>query len=134
MKYFLPEPQLEKKTVRIFCKDCYEQIKECSTPLLNIEKKTYPIGEYELVFKGYGASLRRVLEDGTIEYKNVKKDVDIDLERLEGGDYTLEELMEIGEKIWGNTKDILCLSKMESMVRMLNGGRIERVLRDCLLD
>jgi DNA topoisomerase-1 len=83
------------------CKDCYEQIKECSTPLLNIEKKTYPIGEYELVFQGYGASLRRVLEDGTIEYKNVKKDVDIDLERLEGGDYTLEELMEIGEKNLG---------------------------------
>jgi hypothetical protein len=78
-------------------------VKTLSKPLLGIEKKTYPIGDsgYDLVFQQFGASLKRVLGDGTIEYKTVKKGLSIDLQRLSKGEYNLDELIEIKEDILG---------------------------------
>jgi DNA topoisomerase-1 len=96
------EEVLESKREKI-CKDCYDYVKTLSKPLLGIEKKTYPIGDsgYDLVFQQFGASLKRVLGDGTIEYKTVKKGLSIDLQRLSKGEYNLDELIEIKEDILG---------------------------------
>ena len=90
------ESDLEKKRETI-CKECYKQIQIFSKNLSKIEKKTYPIGDsgYEVVFQQFGASLKRVLEDGTIEYKSVNQGLKVDLQRLETGEYTLDELIEI---------------------------------------
>ena len=82
------------------CRDCHTEIKALSKPLAKLSRQTYPIDdEYELVFTQYGASLKRIhMKEGetTAEYKSVRKDIRIDLEKLKrGGEYTAMELMEI---------------------------------------
>jgi DNA topoisomerase-1 len=79
------------------CSTCYSLIKRLSEPLIEEGKrKTYDIGEgWTLFFNKTGASLRHLNEeDGTYEYKNVSPLIQLDLERLERGEYTLEELVE----------------------------------------
>jgi len=78
------------------CKQCYNEIKELSKPIAKLEKQVFPLdGDKEFVFERYGPVVRRKLEDGTFEYKPVKKDLKIDLEKLRAGGYTADELYEI---------------------------------------
>ncbi len=92
---FLEDVELEKKR-EIVCRDCYNHVQTLCKPLSQIEKKVYSIGSsYILFFHGGQPSLKRVLEDGTIEYKPVKNGVNLDLNKLERGEYSLEELIEI---------------------------------------
>ena len=64
------------------CDTCLKEIKQLMKPLSKLEKTTYKLNDgYELVFHQYGASLKRVDENGDVEYKSVKKSVDIDLEK-----------------------------------------------------
>jgi DNA topoisomerase-1 len=78
------------------CRECHGEIKQLSKPLAKLTKQTYPIDDqYELVFTQYGASLKHMVGD-TVEYKSVRKDIRLDLEKLKrGGEYTAAELMEI---------------------------------------
>jgi DNA topoisomerase-1 len=86
----------EQKEWSKICKDCLTEIKELSKPIAKLEKQVYAIDdEHEFVFERFGQYIRTKNEDGTFEYKPVKKDMKIDLEKLKGGGYELDELYEI---------------------------------------
>lgn len=88
------------------CKNCETKIKELSLPLKNLTKETYTIDQNnDFTFSKYGATIREKREDGSYEYKSVKKDIKIDLDKLKQGSYTLDELLETKEKYMGKYED-----------------------------
>jgi DNA topoisomerase-1 len=88
------------------CRSCHEQIKDLSKSMSKLEKQTYPVGEdYSLVFQQFGPVLKKTLEDGTVEYKSVKKDLQLDLERLKRGEYSLDDLVEIKKSGMGTFQE-----------------------------
>lgn len=88
------------------CKTCEKKIKELSKPLKTLTKETYTIDDKnDFTFSRYGATIREKQEDGSFEYKSVKKDLKIDLEKLKKGSYTLDELLETKEKYMGKYED-----------------------------
>ena len=93
------------------CDHCSKLIKDLTQKMNKIEKRKYNIGEYELVFQSFGPVLRRTRENGIIEYKSIKKEVIIDLEKLQRNEYTLDDLIEIKNEILGTWKDETVLLK-----------------------
>jgi DNA topoisomerase-1 len=101
------------------CKNCHSQIKELSRLMKTVEKQSYPIAdgeegdtdetvkkeEYKVVFQQFGPVLKKTLEDGTIEYKSIKKDLKLDLEKLKKGEYTLDDLLEIKQSGLGSFQE-----------------------------
>jgi DNA topoisomerase-1 len=78
------------------CKTCYKEIGELAKPMKNLEKQVFPIDEtHDFVFEKFGPVVRTRTEEGTFEYKPVKKTMKIDLEKLKNQEYTLDELYEI---------------------------------------
>ena len=78
------------------CKTCYKEIGELAKPMKNLEKQVFPIDEtHDFVFEKFGPVIRTRTEEGTFEYKPVKKTMKIDLEKLKNQEYTLDELYEI---------------------------------------
>jgi DNA topoisomerase I len=77
------------------CETCISEIDAKIKAVNTIGKRAYPIetGEYELVFEKYGP----VLRTGTKEkytFHSVKKDISIDLGKLQRGEYSLADLRE----------------------------------------
>jgi topoisomerase IA-like protein len=71
-------------------------IKQLKKPLTKIKRETYTLDKNaELVFHSNGASIKLTGEDGTTEYRTVKKTVEIDLGKLKNGEYSVEDLLEI---------------------------------------
>jgi len=98
----------QNKKREIICKECYQKIKEDSTLFEKKEKKTYLIGDsgYELVFQPAGYVLRQIVAEEeavavATKYKSVKKDLEIDVQKLEAGEYSLDDLVEIKEENLG---------------------------------
>ncbi len=88
------------------CRDCESKIKELSKPLKKLTKETYTIDENnEFTFSKYGATIREKKEDGSYDYKKVKSDIKIDLDKLKEGKYDLDELVEIKERYIGKYED-----------------------------
>jgi hypothetical protein len=88
------------------CQKCKDDIARLSKPLANLKKKTYQIDdEYELIFHKFGASLYRHLENGEIEYKNVKKNMKIDIVKLKNKEYTFNDLIEIKNDYLGKYEE-----------------------------
>lgn len=88
------------------CAKCLGEIKRLLKPLANLTKKTYPItSEYELIFHQYGASLRKTNAVGETVYTPVKRGLNIDIKKLEAGQYTLNELIEIENDHLGMYED-----------------------------
>jgi DNA topoisomerase-1 len=88
------------------CRRCYDEIVALVKPVANVSKRTYRIdAEHDLVFHQYGASLKRVDLDGQVEYKSVKSDVPLDLDKLERGEYSLDDLVEIKDDYLGKYLD-----------------------------
>jgi DNA topoisomerase-1 len=97
------------------CKQSYQEIKELGKPLAKLEKQIYKIDDNaDFVYERYGPVIRRKLEDGTFEYKQVKKDVSIDLEVLKNGGYSADELIEIRNS---------CLGQYEGLDVYLKSGK-----------
>ena len=77
------------------CKECETEIKSCATPIKKIEKKFFPLEEtYDIVFERYGPSIRHHLEDGSIEFFNVKKNVHITVDGIESNQYKLKDIID----------------------------------------
>ena len=84
------------------CKNCYQEIKELSAPMKNIQKQCFKLDDnHDFIFEKYGPSIRRKLDDGKFEYINVKKEIEIDLEKLKRGEYSLDELLELKTNLLG---------------------------------
>jgi len=80
----------------VICSECYNRIKQLKKPLTKIKRETYTLDKNaELVFHSNGASIKLTGEDGTVEYRTVKKTVEIDLGKLKNGEYSVEDLLEI---------------------------------------
>jgi len=85
------------------CSQCYEEIKRLSKPIKNIKKQSYALIEegYEFIFEKFGPAIKHMMEDGKIEYLTVKKEIEIDLEKLKNKEYSLNELLEIKNNYLG---------------------------------
>ena len=89
------------------CKNCEKKIKELIKPLKDLKKETYELDENkELIFSQYGPSIRITLEDGSVEYKSVKKSINLDLEKLKNKEYNVDDLIEVKEKYLGKYEDL----------------------------
>jgi DNA topoisomerase-1 len=77
------------------CESCVLEIDTKIKAVNKIGKQAYPIGEegYELVFEKYGPVLRKGSKESYIFY-SVKKEITIDLGKLQRGEYKLEDLKE----------------------------------------
>ena len=88
------------------CKECYNEIKELSKELTSLTKQVYPIDDtHDYIFEKFGPVIRKKLEDGTFEYKQAKKDMKIDFEKLKNREYILDELYEIKNDCLGKYED-----------------------------
>lgn len=82
------------------CRNCVSEIKRQSQTIKSISKQSYPIEEgYEFIYEKYGPAIKHTLEDGTVEYITAKKDVS--LEKIQSGEYSLSELIEVSDRKLG---------------------------------
>ena len=88
------------------CDNCSKQIKASMKTLTGLEKQVFKIDdEHVLVYEKYGPVLKtNIVINGKHEYKSVKRDIHIDLNKLKMGQYTLEDLLEEKEKYMGEYK------------------------------
>lgn len=87
------------------CKDCYDQIKTSSPKLKDIDKKSYEIcNGYDFIFEKYGPVIRHIDQNGEIEYLPGNKEIEIDIEKLQNREYSLDELLMPGSQIIGKYK------------------------------
>jgi len=85
------------------CTTCVDQIKEYAKSIENLHKQTYEIAPgYEYIFEKYGPAIKHTNDDGSIEYIPAKKNMKMDLAKLQSGGYTLDELIEINSKQIGD--------------------------------
>jgi DNA topoisomerase-1 len=94
----------EENYIKI-CNSCNEEIKVLSSKLKKVEKETYRVGEYEAVFLSTGLVLRKKNDEGIYEYKKIKKSMEVDLDKLRNGEYTLEEIQDINNDYLGDYQD-----------------------------
>jgi len=93
----------------LICKNCYNEIKELSKPIDNISKQTYEIDEkHVLLFEKYGPVIS-YKENNENKFLSVKKDMNLDLEKLKQKEYTLDDLVEVREYALGtyNEKEVI---------------------------
>jgi DNA topoisomerase-1 len=77
------------------CDVCNIEIKNLLKPIEKIGKQSFDINgsEYKFVFEKYGPVLRKSIND-IYEYKKIKQDIKIDLDKLQKGEYHINELLE----------------------------------------
>jgi DNA topoisomerase I len=87
------------------CDECHTTIKECSKPLSKLTKESYKIDAiHELVFVKYGPTIRYTDAEGKVAYKKVKQGLEVDVEKLKMGEYTLEYLLAANDICIGKWK------------------------------
>lgn len=80
------------------CRKCNQQIKDMSMDLKAIVKQTIPINDdYDLVSRKHGF----VLKHKNGEYKSIKKNMILDLNKLKNREYTFDDLVEIKNDVLG---------------------------------
>ena len=95
------------------CETCNVEIKQLIKPIEKIGKQAFNImnSEYKVVFEKYGPVLRKSIND-TFEYKKIRSDIKIDLEKLQKGEYSQYELIdENKEQVIGELNGIQILLK-----------------------
>ena len=84
------------------CNKCNSEIKVLSKNVSKIEKQIYKINDdYVLTFQQYGPVLKKTNNDGSFEYKSVKKNIKIDLDKLKNMEYSVDDLIEIKKDVLG---------------------------------
>jgi len=80
---------------QLICSNCCDEIGGLIKKIKDLEKTKYLLDDdYEVVFHQYGASLKKVMEDGQVVYKNINPAVKIDLEKLKAGHYKADDLIQ----------------------------------------
>jgi DNA topoisomerase-1 len=93
----------KEKEWSTICANCDKEIKLLAKTIKNVAKQTYIIDEsHEVVFQAFGPSIKHTLDDGKIEYMPVKKDMNINLDKLKDGVYSLDDIVEIKNGHLGN--------------------------------
>jgi DNA topoisomerase-1 len=89
------------------CKNCHNEIKRMSKPVVHITKEVYRIDdEHEWTFNKFGPVIKRThSDDGAIDYIKVRKDIIIDIEKLKKGEYELSDLVELKSDLLGKYKE-----------------------------
>lgn len=91
------------------CEECDRELDKLIKKLDGLEKKSYPIGEDHLLIYGKNGMILKhksdKTEDGKPVFKSVKKGLKIDMEKLERGEYLLEDLAELEDRILGIHED-----------------------------
>ena len=87
------------------CRECHEEIGRLTKAIDTLEKKAYSIDDnYVVVFQKFGAVLKHkteTQEDGKPVFRPIKKDLTLDMDALEAGKYTLEDLVEVSGRELG---------------------------------
>jgi len=84
------------------CDQSYKDIATCIEPLSSLSKQKYKIDDmHEVMFGIKGPYIKEILENGNVEFKAIKKDLEIDLKRLMAGGYTLDDLLETKMRVLG---------------------------------
>ena len=87
------------------CRECHEEIGRLIKAIDTLEKKAYSIDDnYVVVFQKFGAVLKHkteTQEDGKPVFRPIKKDLTLDMDALELGKYTLEDLVEVSGRELG---------------------------------
>jgi hypothetical protein len=77
-----------------------------SKPISKLEKQVFKINDkYDVVYLSGKHVLRKTLEDGAFEFKSIKPDVKIDLEKLKNGEYTIDDLLQLKNDCLGKHGD-----------------------------
>jgi DNA topoisomerase-1 len=88
------------------CKDVLDGIKTLIKPLSKIQKQSYPIDDkHTLIYEKYGIVVSSLDSNNNIVYKSVRKDINIDLEKLKNKEYKLEDILEFKEEDLGKYED-----------------------------
>jgi DNA topoisomerase-1 len=87
------------------CSSCNEEIAKLSAKLKKVEKEKYQVEDYEAVFLSTGLVLRKKNEEGEYEYKKIKKTLEIDLDKLRKGEYTVEQIQDINNDYLGEYQE-----------------------------
>lgn len=91
------------------CEECDRELEKLIKKLDGLEKKSYSIGEDHLLIYGKNGMILKhksdKTEDGKPVFKSVKKGFKIDMEKLERGEYLLEDLAESEDRILGIYED-----------------------------
>jgi len=75
-------------------KICDSDINTCIKAITTIKKPIFSVknsDEFVIVYEKYGPILRKVLEDGSYHYENIRQD--LEMNKLRSGEYALEELL-----------------------------------------
>lgn len=87
------------------CRECHEEIGRLTKAIDTLEKKAYSVDDnYVVVFQKFGAVLKHkteTQEDGKPVFRPIKKDLTLDIDALEAGKYTLEDLVEVSGRELG---------------------------------
>jgi len=113
------------------CKECYAEIIKLSKPVEKISKQTYKIDdEHIFTFDKYGPVIRCMTDPDKLSFLSVRKDINIDLVKLEKGEYNLEELLEKKEKILGSFENQNIILKNGRYGLYIECGERHETLKD----
>lgn len=77
------------------CKKFSLEISKCMKSVTQLKKQAFKVEEYELVYSNYGPVLRYTdIDSNSYRYKNIKKDIKLDLEKLKRCEYTVADLID----------------------------------------
>jgi DNA topoisomerase-1 len=95
------------------CELCNIEITQLIKPIEKLGKQSFDIlgSEYKLVFEKYGPVLR-ISKNNTFEYKKIRSDIKIDLDKLQKGQYHVDDLIEeTKEQIIGEVNGVSIILK-----------------------
>ena len=89
------------------CNNCDSEIKNISKKIKDIKKCNFKLNqEYDIVFERYGPSLRTIDSDGNYTYKNIRKDIQIDMDKIQNNNYDIKDIIEDKDELFlGKHKD-----------------------------
>jgi DNA topoisomerase-1 len=91
------------------CANCHKDIKVLSNEIRDISKQVYPIDiAHDLIFAPFGPIIKHKYIDNNeekVDFLQVKRDINIDLEKAKKGIYNLDDLLEIKNNCLGEYED-----------------------------
>ena len=75
-----------------------------------MEKEIFYIDtNHNLIFTQNGPVLKQTHEDGTIQFKGIKKEISLSIEKLRNSEYKLDELLETSDRFMGTYQGRICI-------------------------